>query len=495
MNRRATPGAGQWLTVSLLVVATIFLLVKLFQYASVRSNYPTGLTVAGVDVGGMSEAEASELLTNQFIEAPVVLYHGEERFEMAPSQAKFQLDLDTMLSRADEERSQQDFWAGFWGFLWGRPIEVNPVPIAATHDRESLRDVLINISSLMDTPSQPPQPVPQTYSFQYGTAGTQTNIEASFADIEAALYRPFSREAQLLIEPSEVARPERNLLIRLLVNNLQDFEQLHDGVASMFIMDLESGQEIAINEKAPMSGMDMLKLPIVLETYRVLENPPTLTQRQYISDTLAATQESSAANELLKIVAGQNDLYAGAEIVTESMQRLGLKNTFITVPYDEDPRSGTPRLETEANSAEEVRTQPTPYVQTTAEDMGTLFSMLYYCAEGLGGAITAVYDDAITQTECQTILAFMTQNKIGSLLEEGVPPDVPIAHRHGWVADTHADGGVVYSPGGDYVIVQFLYKPDWLEWEVSAPLVANMSRATYNFFNFDEPYLGGSASN
>ncbi|MCL4263161.1 MAG: serine hydrolase [Anaerolineae bacterium] len=490
MNRRSTPGAGQWLTVTLLVAASIFLLVKLFQYATVRSNYPTGLVIAGVEVGGLSKQQTGEVLTNQFIEAPIFIYYDDERFEISPSQAKFQLDLTTMLNQADYERAQQDFWAGFWGFLWGRPVEVNPVPIAATHDREALRDVLLDIATLMDKPSQPPQPVPQSFSFQYGEAGTRTDIEASFADVEAALYRPANRESRLVVRPGQATPPEKNLLVRLLVNSLQDFEQLHGGVASMFIMDLSTGREIAINEKTPMSGMDMLKVPIVLEMYRILDQPPTLTQRQHISHTLAATQDNNSANELLKIISGQDDAYLGAQQVTNSMQQLGLKNTFITAPYDEDPRPGSPRPETEANTAEDVRTVPSPYIQTTAEDMGTLLSMIYYCAEGAGGVFTAVYRDAITTDECKTILAFMTQNDIGSLIQEGVPAQIPIAHRHGWIADTHGDAGIVYSPGGDYVIVQFLYKPNWLEWEVSSPLLANMSRATYNYFNFDAPFLG-----
>ncbi|HRQ37311.1 MAG TPA: serine hydrolase [Chloroflexota bacterium] len=490
MNRRSTPGAGQWLTVTLLVAASIFLLVKLFQYATIRSNYPTGLVIAGVDVGGLSKQQASEVLTNQFIEAPIFIYHREDRFEISPSQAKFQLDMTTMLNQADYERAQQDFWAGFWGFLWGRPIEVHPVPIAATHDREALRDVLLDIATLMDKPSQPPQPVPQSFSFQYGEAGTRTDIEASFADVEAAFYRPTNRESRLVVRPGQVTPPERNLLVRLLVNGLQDFEQLHNGVASMFIMDLATGREIVINETAPMSGMDMLKVPIVLEMYRVLDQPPTLTQRQHISNTLTASEDNNSANELLKIISGQDDAYSGAQQVTNSMRQLGLKNTFITVPYDEDPRPGSARPETEANTADNVRTNPSPFIQTTAEDMGTLLSMIYYCAEGAGGVFTAVYRDAITTDECKTILAFMTQNNIGSLIQEGVPAQVPIAHRHGWIADTHGDAGVVFSPGGDYVIVQFLYKPNWLEWEVSSPLLANMSRATYNYFNFDAPFLG-----
>ena len=496
MNRRSTPGAGQWLTVTILVAASIFLLIKLFQYASLRGNYPTGLTIAGIDIGGLSRDQATDVLTNRYIEAPIIIYHREDRFEISPSDAEFELDLETMLSRADIERTQQDFWAGFWGFLWGRPVEVSPVELSATHNREALRRVLGDIAALMDAPTQPAQPVPDTFSFQYGETGTSTNVDASFADIEGALYRATNREARLVVEASRPDRPQINLLTRLLVNNLQDYEQITGGAASIFIMDLNAGvDEIAINADLPMSGMDLLKLPIVLETYRLLDQEPTLTQSGWISSTLSADLNNEGANQLLRFIAGQDDPKLGADLVTETMRRLGLVNTFIVLPYDTDPPAGTTRPSTPANSVEELRTLPNPYLQTTAEDMGTLLSMLYYCAEGNGGALLAVFEGDITQTECQTILAFMLQNEIGSLIEEGTPPETAVAHRHGWISDTHGDAGIVFSPGGDYVIVQFLYKPDWLEWEISSPLLANLSRATYNYFNFDNPYLTDARTN
>jgi len=496
MNHRTSPGAGQWFTVSVLVVTSLFLLIKLFQYANLRGNYPTGLVVAGVNVGGLSEGEATNVLTNRYVEAPVIIYHGEDRFEISPANAEFELDLDRMLSQADFERTQQDFWAGFWGFLWGRPVEVSPIELSATHNREALRRVLGDIAALMDRTTQPAQPVPGTFSFQYGEQGTETNVDASFADIEGALYRASNREARLVVEPSSPARPQINLLTRLLVNSLQDFEIATGGAGSMFVMDLNSGvDEIAINADLPMSGMDLLKVPIVLETYRLLDREPTVTQAGWISSTLSADLANEGANQLLRFIAGQDDPQLGAELVTETMQRLGLVNTFIVLPYDTDPPAGTLRPSTPANSAEEIRTLPNPYLQTTAEDMGTLLSMLYYCAEGTGGALMAVFNEDITQTECQTILAFMLQNRIGSLIEEGVPSETAVAHRHGWISDTHGDAGIVFSDGGDYVIAQFLYKPDWLEWEISSPLLANLSRATYNYFNFDNPYLTSSRTN
>lgn len=492
MNRNASPGLGQWITVSLLVIVSLFLLYKLYQYAGTRSNFPTGLTIAGVDVGQMDREQATAALTARYLDAPVKLYHGENSFDMMPGQAEFVLDFDTMLQQADFQRTRQDFWSGFWGYLWGRPVEVDPVPLAATHDREALRGVLEEIKAVVDVPAQPPQPVPGSMSFQYGSAGLETNIEASFGDVEAALYRPTLREARLVVQPKDPDRPNINLLARLLVNRLQVYEQETGGLASVFIMDLANGDEVNINSSEPVSAIDLMKIPIVVETYRTLGQLPTLSQRQLISDTLVINPENTSANELLAALNAERDPYKGAEQVTATMQRLGLVNTFIVAPYDAGMPAGKQTPETPANSADVLRAQPSSTMQTTAEDIGTLLSMIYYCATGQGGALTAAFPDDGWQRECLDILNYMEQNKIGSLLEDGVPSETVIAHRHGWTGNTHVDAGIVFSPGGDYVIVEVLYKPNWLEWEVSAPLMGDVSRAAYNYFNLDKPFLGTS---
>jgi beta-lactamase class A len=494
MNRNASPGLGQWITVSLMVAVSLFLLYKLYQYAGTRTNYPTGLSIGGVEIGQMTREEATAELTNRYIDSPVMLRHGESTFEMMPVQAEMTLDFDTMLANADNERTKQDFWSGFWGYLWGRPIDVDPVALAATHNRESLRAVLEEIKSVVDLPAQPPQPIPGSMSFQYGTPGTETNIEASFADIEAALYRPNLREARLIIEPKDPERPNINLLARLLVNRLQVFEQDTGGMAGIFILDLKTGEEVNVNSNVAVTAIDLMKIPIVLETYRTLNQLPTLSQRQLISDTLVVKPENTSANELLAVIGAESDPYKGAEQVTATMQRLGLINTFIMAPYDAGMPAGRQTPETPANSVEGLRTAPSPTMQTTAEDIGTLLSMIYYCATGQGGALVAAFPGDDWQRECLELLDYMEKNKIGSLIEEGVPAETTIAHRHGWTGDTHVDAGIIFSPGGDYVIVEIMYKPEWLEWELSAPLIADVSRAAYNYFNFDAPYLGESSA-
>ncbi len=51
------------------------------------------------------------------------------------------------------------------------------------------------------------------------------------------------------------------------------------------------------------------------------------------------------------------------------------------------------------------------------------------------------------------------------------------------VINTIGDAGIVYSPGGNYVLVVFLYHPKQLIWESASQLVALLSQEVYNFYN------------
>ncbi|MBP7999730.1 MAG: serine hydrolase [Chloroflexi bacterium] len=493
MNRQSSPGIGQWLTVIVTVGIFLFILYQLWQYGQVRDRLPAGLTIASINVGGQSLEQAAEIISNRYEDAPVILWYGEQRLEIAPADAEFQLDMDSMLRDADYQRSQQDFWAGFWGFLWDQPVEVESVDLYATHNRDALMDTLEAIALNLNAPAQPPQPVPTSLSFQYGTSGTEVDILSSLADVEAAFYRAETREARLQLHPIDPERPDIDLLARLIVNHVQEFEQEYGGVASIFIMDLTNGAEINYRADVAMSGMHLVKLPLAVTTYQVLTTSPTAEERTWLQETLLDVT-SPGPNSLLQLFAaqteGEADAYRGTDIVTDMMTRLGLTNTFIVTPYEQPVRTNRRTLETPANSVEIMDTIPDPTVQTTAEDMGLLLAMLYYCAQEDGGALRAVFPEQITQTECQQILALMQENNIDSLIEQGAPDGTVIAHRHGWINDTHGDAGIVYSAGGDYVVVVLLYRDTWLEWEVSSPLLADISRATYNYFNFDAPFVG-----
>ncbi len=448
---------------------------------------PTDMTVAGLDVAGLTMEQMTELLTSHYL-APVTIQHREESVEMNPVDVGFVLDLDAMLREAEEQSTPEDKWLGYAEFLLGRSFEPIEIELHATHDRERLRQHMELLTSFMDRPATGPRLVEETESYDMGKPGFVTDLDQSLPAIEAALYEPEERMAQLVIVDQEAAPFDMNILVDSIDQHIQAF----NGLGSFFIMDLETGEELGVNEDVALSGLSVVKIAILLETYRALDFEPNVDQKKLIDET-AIHSGNFSANLLLDIVAGQDNAYLGVDILTESMQRLGLENTFIVTPYEEPNRAGKSTHSTPANSRLDINTFPDPTMQTTAEDMGTLLSMIYYCSQG-GGTLLAVYPEQLTPSECQAILDALSLNDEGNLIRFGVPEGTAVSHKHGWAGNTHGDAGIVFSPGGDYIIVEYLTQPDtdWLVHEISFPMLREISRSVYNYFNLDAPYFGNA---
>jgi hypothetical protein len=130
-----------------------------------------------------------------------------------------------------------------------------------------------------------------------------------------------------------------------------------------------------------------------------------------------------------------------------------------------------------------ISANPDPFIQTSAHDMGALLEMIYECSQDRG-TLLQNYAGSISAESCQLILDDLKQNPVRTMIGAGIPEETPLAHKHGFAYDTHADAGIVFSEGADYVLVQFQYAPtDWLVWALSQPVFQDVSFATYNFFN------------
>ncbi|MEJ2749623.1 MAG: serine hydrolase [Anaerolineae bacterium] len=433
----------------------------------------------------MSRPEATKIL-NEHYQAPVIVYYGDERTEITTEEIGFQIDVEGMLDEAAAVKENEDYWRGFLEFLLQRSMEPTVIELRATYDRDALTQKLKTIASFLDKPAKAPQLLAASTMFRAGEAGYVMNLEASLPQVEAAFLQPDNREVHLVIDD----QPEPNFNIQSLRNNIIAQLDGFSGLGSVFVMDLDSGEEIGINADVAMSGLSILKILIFVETYRALDGPPDDYVEQLLEDT-AIHSSNYDANLLLHVIAGEANTYKGADIITESAHRLGLVNTFMAIPYDATAVSTRPSTyTTPANSRPDLPTQPDPAMQTTAEEIGTLLSMIYYCSKG-GGALLAVYPDEITPDECQAIIDLMVLNEEGNLIRYGVPEDVPVSHKHGWDFETHGDAGIVFSPDADYVIVEYVTDPntDWLPYEIGFPILREISRATYNYFNYDHPNL------
>ncbi|PID84800.1 MAG: hypothetical protein CSA11_04315 [Chloroflexi bacterium] len=483
------------LTYVLLTTVLLFLLYQGFLYWRGRDNMPPGTTIAGIDVSGLTAEETAVAIQTAYSQ-PIAIYHNDERIELSPLDTGFSLNLNGMIGEAQAEMAEQDIWIGFARFLLGRPLEplgIEPlepihVNLQAAHDEFALRDQVTTISSFIDQPALPPHINETTGTFEDGQAGYITDIEASLPDITAALYKPDNRDAKLIT----LDQPAPQFDIDFLADSIQKQLDSFSGVGSVFIRDLETGEEIAINADDAISGLSILKIMIFVEAYRTFDGSPNEYVQGLLYDT-AVRSSNFGANLLLHEIAGENNTYRGADLLTESMHRLGLVNTFMAVPYDAvAPATRRSTYVTPANSKPDLLMTPDTAMQTTAEEMGTFLSMLYYCSKG-GGTLLAVYND-ITPAQCQEIIDLMVLNDEGNLIRFGVPEDVPVSHKHGWDLVTHGDAGIVLSPGGDYVIVEYLSLPaedtgDWLSHDITFPILREISRTVYNYFNPENPNL------
>jgi uncharacterized protein YraI len=255
--------------------------------------------------------------------------------------------------------------------------------------------------------------------------------------------------------------------------------------ASFFLMDLQTGEAITFGNDIAYSGTSVSKIEILARLYASLDNAPDGNLATDIANTMICS-ENVATNRLLSVI-GEGDEFRGAEEVTRFMQDLGLNNTFLAAPFvinPAKPPTPTRPLYIPKNvTANQSKANPEFSNQTTVEDMGRLLASMYQCAYQNRGALIENFGTRIEPRECRQMLHVMSNNNVDALLRAGVPADVRVAHKHGWINDTHSNAAIFFTPGGHYVIVVFAHQPNWLNFEESLPVIAEASRMVYNFYN------------
>jgi len=473
-------GAGCFL---LVVVCTIIILSGAWFFTGWRSSrrvLPRGLTIAGLPMSGMTREQAINALIEAYA-APLTVYYLDKPILLVPEMIELTLDVEATNANLDEVLEARSRPEGFLQYVLEQvtrseppPQDVHPI---LSYSRERLDAFLARTAQQYDHSPLDPVPLPAAGTFRPPQPGTTLDQAASLPLLVKALLSPTTHEVGLVVDVTSVKATPPDILRQALDKCLADFT----GVASIFVKDLDTGRELCYNCNVAFSGMSTLKIGIVLDLYRELDTPPDPQLTSLISATL--TQSDNAAANLILAEIGAGNPYTGALQVTDFLHSLGLQNTFMAAPYDLKDGVEQPDIVTPANSRTDINTEPDPYIQTTPLEIGLLLEALDQCAERNSGMLQILYPREITQAECQDLLTWMKHNEVNTLLQQGMPPGTEGAHKQGWTGNTHADIALIYSPGGRFVISAFLYQPEWLVWEESAPLFAEVGQLTYRFFN------------
>lgn len=480
----------RWGAILLLVVAAVLLVLQLIQFSRIRAGFSPGTTIGGVAVGGLNQQQAADRLT-QIFNSPIELAYEENLIQVRPSQLGFSLDTAAMIAAADQQRVIQPFWSSFWDYLWNRPSKAIEIPIKASIDQNRIRLFLMDeIASRYDQSPDPSIPVPGTINFLYGKTGLVLDIENSLTRVEEALESPQNRTAELILAEVTPPRPTFQNLETLL-KQLIDRSNF-DGLVEIYILDLKNRDELNF---AYEQGVDYepgiaftaastVKIPIMVSTFKRIGEPIPQGALDLMRQMIQKS-ENPPADQLME---NYLDSTLGPILVTQDMQEIGLESTFLAGHF----YLGAPLLQrysTPANQRLDYQTSPDVYNQTTTAESGMLLDDIYQCAQFGGGTFAAVFPQEITQSECQMMINYLTENKIAVLLQAGLPDGTEFAHKHGWIVETDgvirtiSDAGIVFSPGGNYIIVMAMYQPTQLIFDVANLLFAQVSVAVYNYFN------------
>ncbi len=287
-----------------------------------------------------------------------------------------------------------------------------------------------------------------------------------------------------------------NQLFSLALN--LGFDPATSQFGSLYIMDLQTGEAITYGNNVAYSGTSVNKISILATLYGSLEVPPRELLATDIANTMICS-ENTATNRLLAVI-GEGDEWAGASAVTDFLSLLGLDDSFILSPYTidlENPPLPPAPLPAPETGVDQSIAFPEIYNQVTVTDMGLLLSAIYQCAYNESGPLIELFEAGTYEPrECRQMIHVMANNTVDGLLKTGVPEGVRVAHKHGWIFDTHTNAGLFFTPGGDYAVVMALHSNQpgageerWLDFSTSLPTFSETSRLIYNYFNPDAPQL------
>jgi uncharacterized protein YraI/beta-lactamase class A len=263
------------------------------------------------------------------------------------------------------------------------------------------------------------------------------------------------------------------------------FDPQTSTLGALYLLDLRTGEAVMFGNNFAFSGMSINKISILAALYQQLDNPPTPEEAQIIVNTMICS-ENTSTNQMIALV-GDGDMLLGTQRITEFMRQAGMSNSFMLAPFRITADSTPVPVIAQTTFVDQTRAQPDIANQMTVNDMGSLLGSIYQCGYQETGPLLTQFPGQFTPSECRQMLHAMSYNKIGEFIEAGTPTDVRIAHKHGWVNETHGDAGIVFSNGGDYALVVVLHSPTWLSFDLSAPLIAGVSRTVYNYYNPSAP--------
>ncbi|NJL54657.1 serine hydrolase [bacterium] len=252
-----------------------------------------------------------------------------------------------------------------------------------------------------------------------------------------------------------------DLTFPLLQHEIEAMATEWNGVIGLYVHDLTTGQTLSYNDHSVFSAASTMKIAILLYAYTQRTDFDPNTQKALRS--MIIDSDNLAANDVLAYTlqgSGTLDAYYAVQRMNEFLQELGLRNTYLAIPFESytylTEVIGLSVYREDLQEGVAPYTRASPYARSTPAEMGYLLRLINSCSQG-NGELLDRYPHTITVQRCQDMLDLLASNSDSSRLVSGIPQDIRIEHKSGWVLDTQADVGIVRTKAGDYIISLYVW--------------------------------------
>jgi len=504
----------------IIVVAILSLLPFYTRFKTNAAPIPPGVHLGGLALSDLKESTEVRRHLEQIYSRPIEVRFApgtpsEERLALLPTEVGFYIDVEQMMAEATQYLEGTAFVEIAVREALGFDQRARNIPIRYMLDSEKLTTWLENMAQEHNRAPRSPrvistdqewqdvqtlveplstESVPTGYTGTYqerwqwttGSPGYTIDQGASLPLLIEALTEPEPRVVDLVLIEQPAQLPTMDDLAKALDSYLLNFP----GFGAIYVHDLATRTEAHVDTDVSFSGMSTLKIAIVTALMERIDglsadDPDSVQLGQWIDFALGESN-NFAANMLIRQV-GDGQTEVGVRRITEFMAQLGFVNTYMLSGYDF--KSQLPERPTTGNQHPDWNTNPDSNLQTTTAEMGQLLTAIYDCTQR-AGLLIEIFGNSITPEECQATLFYMGHDEFQELLWAGLPDprQAWIVHKHGFAFESHSDVALVWGPTGPYVISVFLYRPGWLDWPTSNGTMKDVSRITWNFFEFQERY-------
>jgi lipoprotein-anchoring transpeptidase ErfK/SrfK len=176
----------------ILAFAAVLLLVggavALYLYDSGRDDMiAKGVTVAGIDVGGMRQAEATALLQRRLaarLERPVVVVADHHRFRLSVARSGVRTDVGGMVAQAIAASRSGDIFSRSWRDLTGGTVN-EAVKLRLSYDDRAVRSLVRHIKRRINRPAKDASVTPTPSGL--ATVASQSGMALQSNDLRARL--------------------------------------------------------------------------------------------------------------------------------------------------------------------------------------------------------------------------------------------------------------------------------------------------------------------